>query len=41
MIENIRAEFKIMLDQNTWMDRESKRPAEEKANKNIKTDHSY
>jgi predicted metalloendopeptidase len=30
MIANIRAEFKIMLKANTWMDNESKKPADEK-----------
>jgi hypothetical protein len=30
MIENIRDEFKNMLDDNTWMDEESKKLAKEK-----------
>lgn len=30
MIENIRVEFKSMLDENEWMDKESKNKAREK-----------
>jgi predicted metalloendopeptidase len=33
MIENIRKEFKVMLDENKWMDAQSKAAAKEKVNK--------
>ena len=32
MIENIRSEFKLILNENTWMDEDSKRSAREKVN---------
>lgn len=32
MIEEIRKEFLAMLDENTWMDNQSKEAAREKAN---------
>lgn len=33
LVKNIKDEFKIMLEENTWMDDDTKKEAEEKANK--------